>query len=125
MNEYGALTTNPVYGTGYKYASVIPAQAGIQKHMTYYVYILASHRNGTLYTGVTNNLLRRVFQHQEGFGSKFTAKYGVDRLVFYEGTPDVEQAILREKQIKKWNRVWKLRLIEEMNPEWKDLSEGF
>ena len=87
----------------------------------YYVYILASKRNGTLYIGVTNNLIRRVYEHKNNFVQGFTSKYNVHRLVYYEATTDVESAILREKQMKKWKRKWKLNLIEEMNPDWKDL----
>ncbi len=87
----------------------------------YYVYILTSKRNGTLYIGVTNDLVKRVWQHKNKVADGFTKKYGVDRLVYYEVTEDIESAITREKQLKKWNRAWKIRLIEEKNPEWKDL----
>jgi len=87
----------------------------------YYVYILASKRNGTLYIGVTNDLLRRVLQHKNKVVSGFTARYNVNMLVYYEQTENVESAIQREKQLKFWQRKWKLRLIEEFNPEWKDL----
>jgi putative endonuclease len=89
----------------------------------YYVYILASKRNGTLYIGVTNDLIRRVEEHKQGKGSTFTKKYGVDRLVYYDYTDDVSGAILREKQLKKWKRQWKIDLIEETNPNWKDLYD--
>jgi putative endonuclease len=89
----------------------------------FYVYILASKRNGTLYVGVTNDLLRRVQDHREGEGSAFTKKYNVTKLVYYESTPHHSAAIQREKQIKPWKRKWKLELIEKMNPEWKDLYE--
>ena len=88
----------------------------------YYVYILASRRNGTLYVGVTNDLLRRMYEHRHGLVPGFTKKYGVHILVYYEETPDVKAAIAREKQIKKWNRAWKLEIIESMNPDWNDLS---
>ncbi len=87
----------------------------------YYVYILASKRNGTLYIGVTNNLVRRIWEHKNDLVEGFTKKYGVHRLVWYEIVDTPLAAITREKQLKKWNRVWKLRLIEEMNPDWKDL----
>jgi len=87
----------------------------------YYVYILASGLGGTLYVGVTNDLLGRVSQHREGLGSQFTAKYGVHRLVYYEVHEEIEWAIKREKQLKRWNRAWKIRLIEERNPNWDDL----
>jgi putative endonuclease len=89
----------------------------------YYVYILASDRNGTLYVGVTSDLRRRVFEHRNKIVEGFTKKYDISKLVYFDQTNDIESAIKREKQIKKWNRAWKLRLIEEQNPEWKDLSE--
>jgi putative endonuclease len=92
---------------------------------TYYVYILASGKNGTLYVGVTNDLLRRIQEHREGSADGFTKKYGIKQLVYYQETQDVLSAIQREKQLKKWNRLWKLRVIEEMNPDWKDLSLDF
>jgi putative endonuclease len=87
----------------------------------YYVYILASKIGGTLYIGVTNNLIRRVYEHREKLVDGFTKQYGVARLVYYEVHSDVEAAITREKQLKKWNRGWKVRLIEESNPNWDDL----
>ena len=86
------------------------------------VYILASERNGTLYIGVTSDLTGRIWQHQNDQGSQFTKKYSVKQLVYFELHDDMEQAITREKQIKKWNRKWKLRLIEDRNPNWNDLS---
>jgi putative endonuclease len=89
----------------------------------YYVYILASDRNGTLYVGVTNDLARRVYEHRNDLIEGFTKRYGVHRLVWLEVHGDINEAILREKRIKKWNRSWKLRLIEEMNPDWLDLTE--
>ncbi len=88
---------------------------------SYAVYILASRRNGTLYTGISGDLLYRIHQHRTGAGSKFAAKHGVTRLVYYEQTSDAYAAIVREKQIKKWLRAWKVALIEEHNPEWRDL----
>jgi len=88
------------------------------------VYILASKRNGTLYAGVTSNLSQRIWQHKQGLVSGFSNQYGVSNLVWYEMHETAESAITREKRIKKWNRIWKLSLIEEMNPEWKDLSVG-
>jgi putative endonuclease len=84
---------------------------------TYYVYILASKRNGTLYTGVTSDLVRRVCEHRCGLTDGFTKLYKVHDLVYFEGTPDATAAIQRERQIKKWNRKWKLELIEKYNPE--------
>jgi len=89
----------------------------------YWVYILASKRNGTLYIGVTGNLIKRGWEHKEDLAEGFTKKYGVKLLVYFETHESIEQAILREKQLKKWNRSWKLRLIEQENPEWRDLYE--
>jgi len=87
----------------------------------YYVYILASKIGGTLYIGVTSNLVRRVYEHREKFVEGFTKQHDVTRLVYYEVHSDIEAAITREKQMKKWNRAWKIRLIEEDNPNWDDL----
>ncbi len=86
-------------------------------------YILASHRNGTLYTGVTNNIVDRVWRHRAGLGSTFTRRYGVTRLVWFEGHSSIESAIQRETSIKRWHRQWKLNLIEQNNPDWRDLYE--
>jgi|ThiBioDrversion2_2_1062182.scaffolds.fasta_scaffold30817_4 putative endonuclease len=90
---------------------------------SYYVYILASGRNGTLYVGVTNDLLRRVHEHKTGAPGSFTKRYGVNRLVWYGETPDIVAAIQREKTMKRWPRAYKLNVIEEMNPQWRDLYE--
>ena len=90
----------------------------------YFVYLLASRRHGTLYLGVTNELVRRVHEHKHKAAFGFTAKYGVDRLVWFEAHDDIAAAIAREKQMKKWRRDWKIRLIEEDNPDWRDLSDG-
>ena len=87
----------------------------------YFVYILASKRNGTLYTGVTSGLAQRVWEHREELFDGFTKDYGVKMLVFYEIHEDPRSAIKREKQIKRWRRAWKLRLIEERNAHWNDL----
>jgi len=87
------------------------------------VYILASRRNGTLYIGVTSDLPRRVWEHKNDVRPGFTARYGVHRLVYYELHDDMTTAIMREKQLKKWKRAWKLQLIEKENPEWRDLWE--
>jgi len=89
----------------------------------YYVYILTSRKHGTLYIGVTNNLRQRLEQHQAGQGSEFVAKYKVHRLVHVEPFESPEDAIRREKQLKKWNRDWKIRLIESENPDWSDRSD--
>ena len=88
---------------------------------TYYVYILASKKNGTLYIGVTDNLIRRVYEHKNGIVDSFTKKYHVHKLVYYEQTNDINSAIQREKQLKKWRRQWKIELIEKNNPNWDDL----
>ena len=87
------------------------------------VYMLASCRNGTLYVGVTSNLPQRVWQHKEGAVAGFTQKYGVKQLVWYEVHEDADAAISREKRIKKWNRDWKIGLIERTNPYWNDLYD--
>jgi putative endonuclease len=90
---------------------------------TYYVYILASGRRGTLYVGVTNDLVRRVYEHKAGTADSSTKRYGVKDLVWFEATPDVEEAIRSEKRIKRWRRSYKINVIEERNPEWRDLYE--
>ncbi|MHC1743068.1 MAG: GIY-YIG nuclease family protein [Syntrophobacteraceae bacterium] len=87
----------------------------------FYVYVMASKRNGTLYIGVTSNLVQRVWQHKEDAVEGFTSQYGIKLLVYFEAHPTAESAITREKQMKKWRRVWKVGLIEEKNPEWNDL----
>ena len=92
--------------------------------MSYFVYMLASKRNGTLYVGVTNDLGRRVGEHKEKHVPGFTKRYGVDILVWYEIYGSIDDAIVREKQIKGWNRAWKIRLIEEHNSGWNDLAPG-
>ena len=89
--------------------------------MSFYVYILASRRNGTLYTGMTDDLVRRIWQHWTGAVPGFTSEYGVKMLVWYEQHETRESAFARERQIKKWKRSWKLQLIEKMNPGWRDL----
>ena len=89
----------------------------------YYVYIMASKRNGTLYIGVTGNLLKRVYEHKNDLTAGFTKKYQVHRLVYHEVHIDIQQAITREKQMKKWRRQWKIELIENTNPTWTDLYD--
>ncbi|GAB4538309.1 MAG: GIY-YIG nuclease family protein [Thermodesulfovibrionia bacterium] len=89
----------------------------------FYVYILASKRNGTLYIGVTSDLLKRIWEHKNKLVDGFTKRYNIDKLVYYEQFESVEAAIKREKRLKKYNRRWKLDLIESKNPEWKDLYE--
>lgn len=92
--------------------------------LPYYVYLLASRRHGTLYLGVTNNPGRRVWEHRAKAHKGFSAKYGVDRLVWYESYERIDEAISREKSIKKWRRDWKISLIEAFNPEWSDLYDS-
>ena len=92
--------------------------------MAYYVYILASHRNGTLYIGVTNDLMRRIYEHREGLVAGFTKRHGVKRLVYFETYDQVEPAIQREKTMKRWPREWKINQIERENPNWEDLYKG-
>ena len=97
------------------------SRGGVVK--SYYVYILASKRHGTLYIGVTDNLVRRVYEQKNGFVKGFTDRYAVHRLVYYEQYENIESAIQREKHLKTWHRKWKIRLIEETNPEWEDLYD--
>ena len=89
--------------------------------MSFWVYILASNRNGTLYTGHTEDLPKRIFDHREKVRAGFTSRYGVSQLVWMEPHPTRESAKIRERQIKAWKRLWKLKLIEERNPDWRDL----
>ena len=91
---------------------------------SFYVYILASRIGGTLYIGVTNDLIRRVAEQRLKIAESFTKRYEVYRLVYFEQFDDAENAIKREKRLKKWNRAWKIRLIEEFNPNWDDLYPG-
>lgn len=105
--------------------SVIPAQAGIQNAMKeYFVYIMASKKNGTLYIGSTSDLPGRVTQHKQEAIDGFTKDYGVKTLVYFECCDDPYAMVTRERQLKKWNRAWKIRLIEETNPEWSELDIG-
>jgi putative endonuclease len=92
--------------------------------MTYFVYLMASGKDGTLYVGVTNDLIRRGFEHRTGAVQGFTKRYGVNRLVWFESTASIEAAIRKEKQIKDWKREWKIALIEKENPEWSDLYDA-
>ncbi len=87
----------------------------------YYIYILSNKKNGTLYLGVTNNLVKRVYEHKQNFVEGFTKRYNIHRLVYYEQSNDSYSAIQLEKRIKKWKREWKIELIERFNPGWKDL----
>ncbi len=88
---------------------------------SYYVYILASHRNGTLYVGVTSDILRRIYEHKNDVTGGFTSTYNVKTLVWFDETPDITEAIRQEKRVKKWPRAWKVNLIETHNPQWRDL----
>lgn len=90
----------------------------------FYVYILCNRRNGTLYTGMTSDLIKRVYEHRNNLVNGFTKKYDIHRLVWYETQESPEGAIIREKRIKKWKRAWKLKLIEKHNPQWNDLYES-
>ncbi len=93
----------------------------LRTHMAYYVYLLASEKYGTLYLGVTNDIVRRVYEHKSKAVAGFTKRYAVDKLVWFEIYDDLTSAIAREKELKKWRRDWKIRLIEESNPQWIDL----
>lgn len=88
-----------------------------------WVYIMTNKRYGVLYVGVTANLPARIYQHRTGRGAQFTRKYNLKRLVYYEFLPSIEEAIVREKRIKAWQRMWRIELIESMNPNWNDLWE--
>ena len=91
--------------------------------MAYYVYIMASRRNGTLYVGVTNDLIRRVYEHRDSQADGFTKKYAVKTLVYFESHDDIDRALQREKNLKRWRRAWKMDLIEKANPDWHDLYD--
>ena len=99
-----------------------PGKVMVQKKS--FIYIMANKRNGTIYIGVTSDLLARVWQHKNNMVEGFTSRYNTHTLVYFEQPENMQSAIEREKQIKKWNRKWKLRLIEKLNPGWKDLYEG-
>jgi putative endonuclease len=91
----------------------------------YYVYIMTNKGNTVLYTGVTGNLERRVYEHKHKITGSFTAKYNINKLVYYEATSDINAAIAHEKKVKRWRRAWKEEMIAKKNPEWRDLSEGW
>ena len=105
----------------------MPALCGhpvnIMTEKQYYVYILTKARNSTFYVGITSDLPKRIWEHKNEIADGFTKKYGIKTLVYYEVFDDPENAIRREKRLKKWNRAWKMRLIEEMNPDWRDLYD--
>ncbi len=92
--------------------------------MQYFVYLMASGKNGTLYVGVTNDLIRRVYEHRNGLVAGFTSRYAIHQLVWFESTPSIDSAIHKEKQIKNWKREWKVAMIEASNPLWNDLYES-
>src|SRR5438105_15868433 len=93
--------------------------------MCYFVYIMTNKPNGTLYIGVTDDIVRRAWEHREGLTKGFTKKYGLKRLVYFEEFAYIDDAIAREKLLKTWLRAWKVRLIKGVNPDWRDLAEGF
>jgi putative endonuclease len=105
------------------YTSAHSRESGNPEQMSFYVYILANFCNGTLYVGMTDDLARRIFEHQTGIIPGFTKKHNLKMLVWYEVHESRETAFQRERQIKKWNRAWKLELIEATNPNWKDLTD--
>jgi putative endonuclease len=116
----------PIGGFGRVYWKKKVALIVMRREYHYYVYILASQRNGTLYIGISNNVLNRNWQHkQKENGDSFTAKYDVNILVYYETYTNVNTAIAREKQLKNWKREWKIKLIEKDNPVWRDLFADF
>ncbi len=117
------FTTTPTTSSLRRQGPIQRYQIGDAMPKAGYVYILASRRNGTLYTGVTHDVARRVWEHKHDLIEGFTRQYQVHRLVYYEWHRDIRDAIRREKQIKKWKRAWKIRLIEERNPEWRDLYD--
>src|SRR5271157_6598970 len=122
--EKRGLRTISAYLTNRGFQLVIPANAGIQVRLMNKqpaVYILASKRNGTLYIGVTPNLVKRIWEHRNNLVEGFTERYGVHNLVWYESHESMESAIQREKRLKEWNRRWEMRLIESANPNWEDL----
>jgi len=127
--EFSLLPPSPLKGISINLRSegfsfVIPAKAGIQGGLVNKqpsVYILASKRNGTLYIGVTSDLVKRIWEHKNNMVEGFTKRYGVHQLVWYELHESMEFAIQREKQLKEWKRKWKLELIESNNPNWQDL----
>jgi putative endonuclease len=97
----------------------------MEKNRQYYVYVLTNKSNKVIYIGVTNNLERRMFEHKNKLVEGFTKRYNLTKLVYYEVTEDVESAIKREKQLKNWHRDWKISLVNQLNPEWEDLSQRF
>lgn len=104
-------------------ATLVRSFSNVLIPVSFYVYILASRKHGTLYIGVTNDLARRAWEHRQGVGSTFVRKYKVHMLVYAERFETAKNAIQREKTMKEWPRVWKIRQIESLNPEWKDLYE--
>ncbi|MDP2953675.1 MAG: GIY-YIG nuclease family protein [Chloroflexota bacterium] len=99
------------------------AAAAVGGQKQYFVYVLASKRNGTLYIGITSDLTKRLYEHRNNLVDGFTKRYNIHTLVYYEITGDVNSALLRERQLKKWRRKWKIALIEKSNPQWRDLYD--
>ena len=95
----------------------------MNRHKQYYVYLLTNQSNHVLYIGVINDLVRRMYEHRDKLADGFTKKYNVNKLVYFEETDDINSALSREKQLKNWHRDWKINLITEANPQWKDLGE--
>jgi len=122
MARFMRAIHNPV-SSGLNYCGLGRDSSPMRQERTYYVYILASGPSGTLYTGMTNDLARRVYEHREGLVEGFTKRYGVKRLVYFETFAIAADAIRRENRIKKYPRAWKLNLIAQMNSEWRDLAE--
>jgi len=111
-------------GGGFSIPRCVERAFGYAPVMTGYVYMTASQKGGTIYIGVTNDLARRMPEHKSGTGSRFTGRYGVARLVWYEEQFDIRDAIQREKNLKRWRREWKIALIESVNPGWEELFRG-
>jgi putative endonuclease len=122
MTEYGEARTEAIHAGAIANPLAQSPQLSHHRGMKGYVYILASKRNGTIYTGVTSDLPRRLYEHQNDLTPGFTTRYGVKTLVWFEEHDLVVDAIAREKAIKNWPRKWKLDLIEAMNPEWDDIA---
>lgn len=96
---------------------------GMRINKQAFVYIMTNRPNGTLYVGAATNLVKRVWEHKQGLGSKFTSKYNLHRLIYFETHSGIEDAVARERRIKKWNRAWKIELIETLNPDWHELYD--
>ena len=122
MARFMRAIHNPL-ASGLNCRGMVRDSSPMRRERIYHIYILASGPSGTLYTGMTNNLARRVYEHREGLVEGFTKRYGVKRLVYFETFATAADAIHRETRIKKYPRAWKLNLIAQMNPDWRDLAE--